>query len=326
MTQKRKGMRNMTLSDYLPTMTVRTRATNDYLSDIARTKVMTAAEERELFAKLDESKTRLNDAMDNPSIPSDLRRSIERNERRIQNEIRNRVLTANQRFVFSVAKRYHTDADVMDLVSVGNIGMIEAFDEYDRMKNYRFLTLASFYIRRAINTYLMTENILVRSKSNSRLSSRIRKIENEFFVTNGRNPSGTEVMDLLENKYGVNVSSMDDIYEAKSLSINDFIGDDDDYTVENKAEFNEKSASSNSYEEISEQEGNRAMVDAAMSILSERERTIVSMFAGYGYDKEYRDSEIADRMGLSTERVRQIRKCAIRRMSGARSKFALSKI
>lgn len=323
---QRKTMRHMTLSDYLPTLTVRTRATNDYLSDIAKTKVMTAAEERELFAKLDESKTRLRNAMDNPDIPSGMKMSIERNERRIQNVIRNRVLTANQRFVFSVAKRYHTDADVMDLVSVGNIGMIEAFDEYDRMRNYRFLTLASFYIRRAINTYLLTENILVRAKGNSRISSRIRKIENDFFVTNGRNPSGTEVMELLEKRYGVNVSDIGDIYEAKSLSISDFIGDDEDYTMEDRAEYNEKSASVNDYEGISEQDGNRAVVDAVMSVLSERERTIVSMFAGYGYDKEYRDSEIADRMGLSTERVRQIRKSAIRRMSRARSRLALSKI
>ena len=323
---QRKTMRHMTLSDYLPTLAVRTRATNDYLSDIAKTKVMTAAEERELFAKLDESKTRLRNAMDNPDIPSGMKMSIERNERRIQNVIRNRVLTANQRFVFSVAKRYHTDADVMDLVSVGNIGMIEAFDEYDRMRNYRFLTLASFYIRRAINTYLLTENILVRAKGNSRISSRIRKIENDFFVTNGRNPSGTEVMELLEKRYGVNVSDIGDIYEAKSLSISDFIGDDEDYTMEDRAEYNEKSASVNDYEGISEQDGNRAVVDAVMSVLSERERTIVSMFAGYGYDKEYRDSEIADRMGLSTERVRQIRKSAIRRMSRARSRLALSKI
>lgn len=323
---KRKGMRQMTLSDYTSVLPVRTRSMNDYLSDISRTTVMTAAEEKEIFARLDESKMRLDNAMSNPEIPVQMKRSIERNEKRIQNEIRNRVLTANQRYVFAVAKRYHTSVDIMDLVSVGNIGMIEAFDEFDRMKNYRFLTLASFYIRRAINTYLSTEHVLVRAKSNSRIASKIKKIENDFFVTNGRNPSGTEVIELLSEKYGVNVSAVDDIYEAKALSISDFIGDDDDYTMEEKTEYNMKSSSVNEYEAIADKDANAAVVDAVMSVLTEKERTVVAMFAGYGYDKEYRDSEIADRMGYSTERVRQIRKSAIRKMSKARSSLSLRKI
>ena len=294
----------------------RTETIKAFLADINKTKVMTAQEEKDLFAKYEDSVERVK-SVTNSSLPAEQKQSIISREEKIQTDIRNEIILRNQRFNFAVAKRYDTKEILMDLVNVGTIGMYEAFEKYDYKEGVRFCSFAVWYIRRAINAYLVKENLTVRSVNNTRVIPKVKKIENDFYLKNGRKPSGVEVMDILLEKYGIEVAAESDIYGVKVESIDASLGEDEDNTFEKCSDFNAATASKNAFEEEIDNESLSVDTKRALSVLNEREKTIVCMSAGYGYTKEYKDKEIAEVLGLTSERVRQLRHSAIKKFAAA---------
>ena len=294
----------------------RTEAVKAFLADINKTKVMTAQEEKDLFAKYEDSVERVK-SVTNSSLPAEQKQSIISREEKIQTDIRNEIILRNQRFNFAVAKRYDTKEILMDLVNVGTIGMYEAFEKYNYKEGVRFCSFAVWYIRRAINAYLVKENLTVRSVNNTRVIPKVKKIENDFYLKNGRKPSGVEVMDILLEKYGIEVAAESDIYGVKVESIDASLGEDEDNTFEKCSDFNAATASKNAFEEEIDNESLSVDTKRALSVLNEREKTIVCMSAGYGYTKEYKDKEIAEVLGLTSERVRQLRHSATKKFAAA---------
>lgn len=302
---------------------VRTDVVKAYLKDINAVTLMTKQEEMELFKKYEESVERLECVKADASYFSrDEYNSIVAREESIQEEIRNEIILRNQRFNFAVAKRYDNNEILMDLVNVGTIGMYEAFNEYKLSKGVRFCSFAVWYIRRAINAYLLKENLTIRTTNNTRYLPKVRKIENEFFLKNGRKPCASEVMDILLEKYGIEVASSADLYEVRTNSIDDTCSDEDDFTVEKSSEFAISTASYNSYEETIENESKANYIKNALKVLSEREKTIICMSTGYGYDREYKDAEIGEVVGMSSERVRQLRHSVTKKLAAAYSAAA----
>ena len=298
------------------TFVQRTETVKAFLADINKTKVMTAQEEKDLFAKYEDSVERAK-SVKNSSLSAEQKQSIISREEKIQTDIRNEIILRNQRFNFAVAKRYDANEILMDLVNVGTIGMYEAFEKYDYKEGVRFCSFAVWYIRRAINVYFVKENLTVRSVTKTRVIPKVKKIENDFYLKNGRKPSGVEVMDILLEKYGIEVAAESDIYGVKVESIDASLGEDEDNTFEKCSDFNSATASKNAFEEEIENESLSADTKRALSVLNEREKTIVCMSAGYGYTKEYKDKEIAEVLGLTSERVRQLRHSAIKKFAAA---------
>ena len=294
---------------------VRNDLTQAYLRDIKKYPLMTKQEEMDLFTKYEDSVERLKSVQSMENGPQ--KASIIAREEKIQNDLRNEIIMRNQRFNFAVAKRYDNNEILMDLVNVGTIGMYEAFEKFDYREGIRFCSFAVWFIRRAINAFLIKENLTVRTTNNTRYMPKVRKIENEFFLKNGRKPSGTEVMDILLEKYGVEVAAESDIYGVKVESIDASLGDEDDFTYEQCSEFAVATASENGFEEEVENESLSAATKRALSILNDREKTILCMSAGYGYTKEYKDKEIAEVLGLTSERVRQLRHSATKKFAAA---------
>ena len=294
---------------------VRNDLTQAYLRDIKKYPLMTKQEEMDLFTKYEDSVERLKSVQSMENGPQ--KASIIAREEKIQNDLRNEIIMRNQRFNFAVAKRYDNNEILMDLVNVGTIGMYEAFEKFDYREGIRFCSFAVWFIRRAINAFLIKENLTVRTTNNTRYMPKVRKIENEFFLKNGRKPSGTEVMDILLEKYGVEVAAESDIYGVKVESIDASLGEDDDFTYEKCSEFAVATAIENGFEEEVENESLSAATKRALSILNDREKTILCMSAGYGYTKEYKDKEIAEVLGLTSERVRQLRHSATKKFAAA---------
>lgn len=276
---------------------------------------MTKQEEMDLFAKYEDSVERLKSVQSMEDGPE--KTSIVAREKKIQNDLRNEIIMRNQRFNFAVAKRYDNNEILMDLVNVGTIGMYEAFEKFDYREGIRFCSFAVWFIRRAINAFLVKENLTVRATNNTRYMPKVRKIENEFFLKNGRKPSGAEVMDILLEKYGIEVAAESDIYGVKVESIDASLGEDDDFTYEKSSDFAIATATENGFEEEVENESLSAATKRALSILNDREKTILCMSSGYGYAKEYKDKEIAEVLGLTSERVRQLRHSATKKFASA---------
>lgn len=266
-----------------------------HLKEINKYKLMTESEEKDLFVKYESAKTQAE-----------------------KDSIRNEIIERNLRFNYAIAKRYSNGGELLqDLIDVGIVGMYEAFDNYDWRRDVRFCTFAQYYIRRAINGYLTKENLLVRPKNNARIAPKVKKVENDFFLKNGRKPYPIEVIDILRREYGIDVRDEMDIYGAKIDNIESYIGDEEDNVFGNSSVFNEHTAVMNEYEDDIDRSDAQDAIDTAMDALTDREKTIISMAFGYGYNREYKDKEIGARLGLTSERVRQLRHAAMKKMRSA---------
>lgn len=273
---------------------VRNDTINAFVAEINKGTVPTAQEEKDLFVQYESAKSE---------------------EEKLK--IRNDIIFRNMRFVYAVAKRYSTDDTLPDLINTGVLGMIQAFDDYDWRSGNRFTTLAVWYIRRAINGYLNKENLLVRPKNGPRIIPKVKKIENDFYLNNGRKPTSTEVCEILKRDFGIEVKDELEIYGTHVDKIEQHLGDDDDNTFEKSSAFVERTAVENEYESESDRDATRYALNEALKVLSDRERTVVCMAYGYGYDRDYKDAEIGDELGLTSERVRQLRHSAVKKMRSA---------
>ena len=298
----------------------RTDTISAYMAEINKIPELSPEEEKDLFVEYHDCKDKVEaysaallDTNFTPEDTADLMEKKHTYEERMI-ESKNEVITRNLRFNFAVAKRYNTGDMLPDLINVGTIGMYEAFDKYDWREDVRFCTLAVWFIRRAIHAYLNKETQMVRPKNSARIAPKVRKIENEFFLKNGRKPYPIEVIEILRKDYDIHVKDEIDIFGAKVDKIDSIISGDDDFTFEDSQMFNEKTSVVNDYEtEINEDEMSY-QVNNLMAALTDREKKVICMAFGYGYNKEYKNKEIGHALGLSSERVRQIKNEALKKM------------
>lgn len=241
-------------------------------------------------------------------------------------EARNKVITINQKLVYSIAKSYSNNEDelLMDLVIVGSIGMNDAFEKYNLETDNRFCTYAKWYIQRAITRFLNDENLLIRPTNNMRITPKVKKIEEEFEKTEHRKPTVNEVERILDEKYGIKLTSKMEIAPVVIDSITPLQteANERDVDMDFSAEFsfNNATAIGNLYEDEIEKEDNKAKVKALMSVLSEREAQVIKMAFGFdsdGYMKEYNNNEIGEALDLTPEAVRQIKKRAMAKLQMA---------
>ena len=259
---------------------------NAYLKDINRYKVLSAGEEAELVKKMREG----------------------------DESAREKLATANLRFVYAVAKRYANNDNLLDLVQEGNTGLLTALNAFDPEKGTRFLSCAVWYITRSILAHLNGENALIRKTNNTKTVYKIPKIKEKFYAENNRYPDVDELAAILEADYGLKIKDKTDLLDISTTSISTCFDDEDARAFENTPYFTEKTAVDNDYLPEMDKEFNSVVSGALMSSLTEREQVIVRMAFGIGYNKEYTNAEIAEEIGMSSERVRQLKNGAIEKM------------
>lgn len=269
----------------------RTRIITDYLHDIKKYPVLTKEEENELIKQIREG-----------------------NE-----EARTKLINCNLKFVFAIAKCYTTDDKLLDLVNEGNFGLMLAIKEYDINKPNRFLSYAVWYIRRSINYYLINDNMLVKRTNGARINTKLANINSKYYNENGRLPSESEIIDILEKQYNVKIQYEKDLYDIKTQSIYETLDDsnNNNNTVENSKDFVSKTASYNDYENTVDAEYNEYLVHTFLSTLNEKDMTIMKMYFGVEEYKEIGPQtfyDIALNVNMSSERIRQIVKKTIQKL------------
>ena len=186
------------------------------------------------------------------------------------------------------------------------------------------MTYAQYYVRRAIKHFLDDENLVVRPANNAKITPKVKKIEEEFYRTQGRKPTIFEVEDILFEKYGIELADRNDIYGATIERIEDTTdgSDDETYTFEMSKDFNDYASTENDYEVETRKNDTAYEVAKAISRLPEREAKIIKMAYGMGdYNKPCNNIEIGEALGLTSERVRQLRKDAESRLENMLKKF-----
>ena len=223
---------------------------------------------------------------------------------------RNRLINANLRFVIHVAKSFQSQGlSLSDLINEGNLGLITAARKFDPKKGCKFITYAVWWIRQNIHKALETQTRSVRVPANVLNDlARLRRTETELSQTLERPPTKEE----LSTEADFNRSKTDHTLGAtyRTLSLDNRRYEQGDISfVETIPDERVASPDEALYQEKSHGE-----VRSALRTLSPRLQTVLALHYGMdgGEPKTYQ--QIGLRLGVSRERVRQLKEEALHRL------------
>lgn len=224
---------------------------------------------------------------------------------------KNRLVEANLRFVVSVAKQYqHQGLTLTDLIDEGNIGLIKAAERFDETRGFKFISYAVWWVRQSILQAIAEQCRIVRLPLNQVGSlNKVNQEINKFEQENLRRPSVQEISD----RTGVDEDKIAQSMMASGHHVSidaPFGSDDDDNAMVDVMSSGDDSRTDKGVDHESMAQELRAVLD---KVLKERERKILCACYGIG-ETEKGLEEIGDKMGLTRERVRQIREKSITKL------------
>lgn len=223
---------------------------------------------------------------------------------------KNKLVEANLRFVVSVAKQYqHQGLTLTDLIDEGNIGLIKAAERFDETRGFKFISYAVWWIRQSILQAIAEQSRIVRLPLNQVGSlNKVNHEINKFEQENLRRPSVEEIAD----RTGVDEEKISQSMAASGhhVSIDAPFGDDDDNAMVDVMSSGDDSRTD---KQVDHESMAMELKQVLGQVLKERERQIVCACFGIG-EPEKGLEEIGDKMGLTRERVRQIREKSITKL------------
>ena len=213
---------------------------------------------------------------------------------------KDKLVTANLRFVVSVAKQYqHQGLTLTDLIDEGNIGLIKAAQKFDETRGFKFISYAVWWIRQSILQAIAEQSRIVRLPLNQ-----INKFEQE----NQRHPSVSELSDATnidEEKIGQSLMA-----DGHHVSIDAPFQDGEDNCMLDVMPSSDDSRTDRQVDHESMAQELEAVLN---KVLKDREITIIRECFGIGCHEKGLE-EIGDQLGLTRERVRQIREKSIAKL------------
>ena len=223
---------------------------------------------------------------------------------------KDKLVTANLRFVVSVAKQYqHQGLTLTDLIDEGNIGLIKAAQKFDETRGFKFISYAVWWIRQSILQAIAEQSRIVRLPLNQVGSlNKINHEINKFEQENQRRPSVQEI----SARTGVDEDKITQSIMASGhhVSIDAPFGEDEDNSMVDVMASGDDSRTD---KHVDHESMAQELKQVLKKCLKDRERKIVC--ACFGIDEPEKGlEEIGDKMGLTRERVRQIREKSITKL------------
>jgi RNA polymerase primary sigma factor len=280
-----------------------------YLKSIGRRSLLTAEEEVDLAKRIEaglfadyklETERRLSKQLraDLAAVAEDGRRA------------KAHMLEANLRLVVSVAKKYSDRGlSLLDVVQEGNLGLIRAVEKFDYTKGYKFSTYAMWWIRQAIQRGFADSARTIRLPVHVlEMLSKLSRVERDMHQRLGREPTPEELAVELDR-------TPDQIEELlrtsrQPISLDSTIGEDGETSIGDLIEDVDAP-------EAGELVDRQLMADQlrnALSGLTPREATIMSMRFGLYDGNPHTLDEIGKALGLTRERIRQLEKQSLSKL------------
>ena len=223
-----------------------------------------------------------------------------------------KLVNANLKFVVTVAKKFQNKGlPLSDLIAEGNVGLIHASHLYKSEYNVKFITYAVWHISEAIRRAIHYKADTVRVPVSQKLTyNKATKVINKYWQTEDRPPSDDE----LEEATGKTMKQINGAINAKKvcMSLDTPLGssdDDGDSTLLDIVKNNNSPLADNNIE----QSYKTNVINKVLNGLSNKEHDIIILCYGFT-GQEYTPELISPLFGCTPERIRQIRKEAIKKL------------
>jgi RNA polymerase primary sigma factor len=231
---------------------------------------------------------------------------------------KDRMINSNLRLVVSNARRYQGQGLALgDLIQEGMLGLIRAVEKFDWRKGFRFSTYATLWIRQAIQRGLENTSRTIRLPVHvAQRSRKVGRIERELTTKLGHEPSDEEIAAVAD----LPLAEVIEIRKAERavVSLDKPVGDDGDTSLGDLISMESPSVE----EEVHEAIQSQTLLEA-IAELPEPERNVIEMRFGAGDQEPQTLSQAGRKLGVSTERARQIEERALKRLSQRTDVMAL---
>lgn len=229
-------------------------------------------------------------------------------------ESAHKLVTSHLRYVVKIAHGYKSFGfPIMDLIQEGNVGLMMAVKKFDPYREARFAHYSSFWIKRYIQEYILSNWSLVKigtTEMQRKLFNSLRKVKAKVYTM-----MGYKDVEMIADELGATVDQV----EEMEMRMNDMCYD---HTLEESDESYIESLSDDNQStellliELQEQHRFKTKVDHILDELNDRERYIVQNRFMIDKENKLTFKEIAVTLNISSERVRQLEENIIKKLRG----------
>jgi len=229
------------------------------------------------------------------------------------------LVRANLRFVVSVAKRYINQGLMLsDLINEGNLGLLKAAHRFDEKRGFRFISYAVWWIRQSIMQSLLDKSRTIRLPQNqTALLIKIGRTRSVLQNEGNPSPSVEQIAERLDLAVGDLEHAMRS--DRTEMALDDAGERNSDRPLAEVLEDGRQAAPD---QEVL-QRGLREDVRKCLAVLSDREAQVIIQYFGLSFEEAQTLQVIGERMGLTRERIRQIKEKALGRLRNSRNRSVL---
>lgn len=227
-----------------------------------------------------------------------------------------KLIKSNLRFVVSVAKQYQSQGmSLSDLINEGNLGLIKAVEKFDETKGFKFISYAVWWIRQSIMMALVEKVRTVRIPFNQvNTLGHIKRVQHEYEQRYNREADLHE----LSTELHLDFNHLKDVIRGSShpVSLDQPINNEESDTCIGELLEDKNMESTDG---LVNRESVQQDVHRSLKNLKPREAEVLKMYFGIGFIEQFSIEQIADRLELTRERVRQVKDKAIRKLKESTS-------
>lgn len=235
---------------------------------------------------------------------------------------KNRIVNSNLRFVVNVAKKYQNHGlDLEDLISEGNIGLLNAIEKFDISKGYHFISYAVWWIRQSILKAVCEKSRPIRLPLNK--ANELVRIEHARKVVAGKKTEQQEFEEIAQ------LLNMDSSHVRDMINISQEMISLDAETNNSEESHNpildfQEDTRYKRPEEIAVENNLNSEINTVLNTLRPNEAKVLKLRYGLNGKKPMSLKEVGDSCNLTKERIRQIEKHAILTLQNTSKKDRLA--